>query len=116
MLESGLIFLSFAALYVAAAAPSVTFGDAGEFAACAAVWGLPHAPGYPFYSAAARAAGEILALGNWAYRTNLFSALAAAGALTVWPTPCAGRARPVRGAGPPPRFWASPLFSRAKAA
>lgn len=83
MLEGLLTFCAAFALYAASAAPSVTFGDAGEFAAAAASLGLPHAPDYPFYTLAARAFGEALRLGNWAYRTNLFSAAAAAAALVV---------------------------------
>src|SRR2546426_447385 len=83
MLEPLLIFLGFAGLGIAFMAPSVTFGDAGEFAAAACVWGIPHAPGYPFYGVLAKAVGTAAALGSWAYRTNLLSALAGAAALAL---------------------------------
>lgn len=83
MLESSLIFLAFAALGVFQAAPSVTTGDAGEFAAAAASWGVPHAPGYATWTVLAKALGTALPLGNWAYRTNLLSALCAAAALAL---------------------------------
>ncbi len=83
MLEFFAVFAAFGALGIAAMAPSVTFGDSGEFAASAAVWGLPHAPGYPLYVALAKALGTAAPMGNWAYRTNLFSVLAGAGALAV---------------------------------
>ena len=83
MLEAALTFAAAFALFAAGAAPSVTFGDAGEFTAAAATLGLPHAPDYPFYTLAARAFGVLAPLGNWAYRTNLFSAAASAAALAV---------------------------------
>ena len=83
MLESLLLFLAFAALGVFQAAPSVTTGDAGEFAAAAASWGVPHAPGYATWTVLAKALGTALPLGNWAYRANLLSALCAAAALAL---------------------------------
>lgn len=83
MLEAALTFAAALAFFAAGAAPSVTFGDAGEFTAAAAGLGLPHAPDYPLYTLAARAFGALMPLGNWAYRTNLFSAAAAAGALAL---------------------------------
>jgi tetratricopeptide (TPR) repeat protein len=83
MLEPLLIFFGFSALGLAAMAPAVTFGDAGEFTACAAGWGIAHAPGYPLYTILGKALGTALPLGNWAYRTNLLSCLAAAAALAL---------------------------------
>ncbi|MBI2387735.1 MAG: DUF2723 domain-containing protein [Elusimicrobia bacterium] len=83
MLESALLFLAFAALGVHQAAPSVTTGDAGEFAAAAASWGVPHAPGYAAWTVLAKALGTALPLGDWAYRANLLSALCAAAALAL---------------------------------
>ncbi|MCR4295350.1 MAG: DUF2723 domain-containing protein, partial [Elusimicrobia bacterium] len=73
----------FAALGVYQAAPSVTTGDAGEFAAAAASWGVPHAPGYATWTALAKALGTALPFGDWAYRANLLSALSAAAALAL---------------------------------
>ena len=78
MLEGALLFLVFAGLAIYQAAPSVTTGDAGEFAAAAATWGVPHAPGYPAWTILAKALGTVLACGDWAYRANLLSALCAA--------------------------------------
>lgn len=83
MLESSLLFLAFAALGIYQAAPSVTTGDAGEFAAAAATWGVPHAPGYATWTVLAKALGTLLPMGNWAYRANLLSALCAAAALAL---------------------------------
>ena len=101
MREAALTFAAGFLLFAAGAAPSVTFGDAGEFAACAATLSLPHAPDYPFYTLAARAFGDLVPLGNWAYRTNLFSALCAALALAVLGDALRrlGLSRAARGAG-----------------
>jgi hypothetical protein len=81
--ETGLVFFGFLALGVASLAPSVTFGDAGEFAACAATLGLAHAPSYPLLALLGKALGSLIPWGNWAYRTNLLSALCAAAALAL---------------------------------
>lgn len=83
MLEAAGLFSFFAALGIYQAAPAVTTGDAGEFAAAAAVWGVPHAPGYATWTVLAKALGAALPLGNWAYRANLLSALCAAAALAL---------------------------------
>ena len=83
MLEASIIFLAFATLGIYQAAPSVTTGDAGEFAAAAAAWGVPHAPGYATWTVLAKALGTALPMGNWAYRANLFSALCMAAALVL---------------------------------
>lgn len=98
MLEPALLFLAFAGLGIYQAAPSVTTGDAGEFAAAAAAWGVPHAPGYATWTVLAKALGTALPLGDWAYRSNLLSALCAAAALALlsdalrrWGAPRAAR-------------------------
>jgi len=83
MLESAFVFTAFVVLGIVQAAPSVTTGDAGEFAAAAATLAIPHAPGYPLYVLLAKSLGTLLPFGNWAYRTNLLSALAAAAALAL---------------------------------
>lgn len=83
MLEPLLLFLAFAALGIHQAAPTITTGDAGEFAAAASVWGVPHAPGYAAWTTLAKALGTMLPLGDWGYRTNLLSALCGAAALAV---------------------------------
>lgn len=64
-------------------APSITFGDAGELSSAAALLGLPHSPGYPLYVLLGKAAGSILRIGGWAYRTNLASAACSAAALAL---------------------------------
>ena len=97
-LEAYAVFLAFAALGIYQSAPSITTGDAGEFAAAAASGGVPHAPGYAAWTVLARALGTALPLGDWAHRANLLSALCAAGALAVlcgalrlWGAPRAAR-------------------------
>lgn len=83
MLEPLILFLAFAALGIYQAAPSITTGDAGELAAAASVWGVPHAPGYATWTMLAKALGTLLPLGDWGYRTNLLSALCGAAALAL---------------------------------
>lgn len=82
-LEPVLVFLGAAVLGIISRAPSVTFGDAGEFTACAATLGLAHAPSYPLAALMGRLLAILAPWGNWALRTNLLSALASAGALAV---------------------------------
>lgn len=78
------VFAAFFLLSLVQAAPSVTTGDAGEFAAAAAVLGVAHAPGYPLFVLLAKAFGVLLPLGNWAYRTNLLSAACGSAALALF--------------------------------
>jgi len=96
--EPVLVFLGFFAAGLWSAAPSVTFGDAGEYAASVATLGLPHAPGYPIYVLMSRALGTFLSAGNWAYRANVFSALCGALALAIFADAAkrAGLSRPAR--------------------
>ena len=92
----GLASLGF---YLATLAPGLTWaydsGDGGELAAAARTWGIAHSPGYPSYLLAARAF-TLLPVGEIATRTNLFSAVCAAGtsALITWTLVRAGK-RPV---------------------
>lgn len=80
---SAAVFAVFSLLGIAAAAPSVSFGDSGEFAAAAATLSVLHPPGYPLYALAGHAFGTLVPWGSWAWRMNLFSALCAAGALAL---------------------------------
>lgn len=73
-----LAFLGSFSLGLWGMAPSVSFGDSGEFAAAAATLSIPHAPGYPLFCLAARALGVLVPWAGWAYRTNLLSVLCAA--------------------------------------
>ncbi|MDE2489440.1 MAG: DUF2723 domain-containing protein, partial [Elusimicrobia bacterium] len=116
-MESAALFAGFALLGLAQAAPSITTGDAGELAACAAGLGVPHAPGYPLYVLALKAFGTLLPLAGWAWRANLFSALCGAAALALF-----ADALRLLGAGRTARLGAalllglSPLWREASAA
>ena len=68
------------AVYVLTLAPTVTFWDAGEFIAAARTLGIPHPPGTPLFVMIAHVWGLLVPVGEWAYRTNLLSALFSASA------------------------------------
>jgi hypothetical protein len=67
--------------YLLTLAPTVTFWDAGEFIAASKTLGIPHPPGTPLFVMIAHVWAMIFPLGEYAFRTNLLSALlSAAGA------------------------------------
>lgn len=66
--------------YVASLAPTVTFWDAGEFIAAAKVLGIPHPPGTPLFVLMGHVWGMLVPVGEFAYRTNLLSAVFGAAA------------------------------------
>lgn len=67
--------------YVWTLAPTVTFWDAGEFIAAAKILGVPHPPGTPVFILLAHVWADIVRIGEYAYRTNLMTAVfSAAGA------------------------------------
>jgi hypothetical protein len=67
--------------YLLTLAPTVTFWDAGEFIAAAKTLGIPHPPGTPLFVMIAHVWALIFPVGEYAFRTNLLSALlSAAGA------------------------------------
>ena len=68
------------AVYVFTLAPTVTFWDAGEFIAAARTLGIPHPPGTPLFVMIAHAWGMLVPIGEFAYRTNVLSALFSASA------------------------------------
>jgi hypothetical protein len=69
------------ALYVRTLAPSVLTGDSAEFQVLAYQMGIAHTPGYPVYIMLAKLF-TYLPIGDIAYRVNLFSAFAAAVAVS----------------------------------
>ena len=59
-------------------APTVTFWDAGEFIAAAKTLGIPHPPGTPLFVLIAHVWAMLFPIGEYAFRTNLLSALLSA--------------------------------------
>ncbi|NOT07076.1 MAG: DUF2723 domain-containing protein [Gemmatimonadales bacterium] len=70
--------------YLVSLAPSVTFWDAGEFIATMKILGIPHPPGTPLYVMMGHVWGMIFPVGEFAYRTNLLSALWSAAGAACW--------------------------------
>ncbi len=69
------IFAVILAGYVWTLAPTVTFWDAGEFIAAAKILGIPHPPGTPLFVLLGNFFGRLLPFGEFAYRTNLMTAI-----------------------------------------
>lgn len=67
--------------YVFTAAPHVTLLDSGEFLTAAQGFGVPHPPGYPFWTFCAWLFSHLLPFGNYAWKINVFSSFA--GSLAV---------------------------------
>ncbi|HEY7407869.1 MAG TPA: DUF2723 domain-containing protein [Gemmatimonadaceae bacterium] len=70
-------------VYGATLAPTVTLWDAGEFIAAVETLGIPHPPGTPLYVLVARVWSDALGFLPRALATNLFSAVATAGAAAL---------------------------------
>jgi hypothetical protein len=79
-LAAVLVALTVLAVYTLTLAPTVTFWDAGEFIAAARVLGIPHPPGTPLFVIIAHVWGTLIPFGEFAWRTNLLSAVLSAGA------------------------------------
>jgi hypothetical protein len=76
--------LAFFALYAATAAPSLValFDDSLEFQLVLPTFAIAHPTGYPLYTLLGGLWSRLLfPFGNWAWRVNIFSALAAASAV-----------------------------------
>jgi hypothetical protein len=74
------VFAVVLAGYVWTLAPTVTFWDAGEFIATAAILGIPHPPGTPLFVVMANVWSAVVPIGEFAYRTNLMTAVFSAAA------------------------------------
>lgn len=79
-----LVALAILAGYVWTLAPTVTFWDAGEFIAAANILGIPHPPGTPLFILMTHVWGLLLPVGEYAWRTNLFSAILSAAGAGFW--------------------------------
>ncbi|MBA2627984.1 MAG: DUF2723 domain-containing protein [Gemmatimonadales bacterium] len=64
--------------YILTLAPTVTFWDAGEFIAATRILGIPHPPGTPLFVLIAHVWALLVPVGEYAFRTNLLSALVSA--------------------------------------
>lgn len=80
-----LVFIIFLILYAATTAPSIVelFDDSLEFQLVLPTFGIAHPTGYPIYTLVGGLWSHLFPLGNWAWRVNLFSAIAAAGAVAL---------------------------------
>ena len=70
--------------YVWTLAPTVTFWDAGEFIAAARILGIPHPPGTPLFVLVAHVWGLLVPFGEYAWRTNLLTAIFSAAGAGFW--------------------------------
>jgi hypothetical protein len=70
--------------YVFTLAPTVTFWDAGEFIATSRILGIPHPPGTPLFTLIAHVWARLVPIGEFAYRTNLMTAVFSAAAATFF--------------------------------
>jgi hypothetical protein len=82
-LLAAVLAAAFLALYVRRLCPTLCLtGDSAELVSAAAVWGVPHAPGYPLFTAIGHAFAR-LPVGEVAWRVHLTSALAHAATVGV---------------------------------
>jgi hypothetical protein len=70
--------------YLISLAPSVTFWDAGEFVSSMKILGIPHPPGTPLFVMMGHVWGMIFPLGEFAWRTNLLTALFSSASAACW--------------------------------
>ena len=70
--------------YLVSLAPSVTFWDAGEFVAAMKILGIPHPPGTPLFVMMGHVWAMVFPFGEYAFRTNLLSALFSAAGAGCW--------------------------------
>jgi hypothetical protein len=109
-------------LYGATAAPSIVelFDDSLEFQLVAPTFGIAHPTGYPLYVLLGGLWSRVLfPVGNWAWRMNLFSALAAATTVAlVYALACrlttlhAGKPNPWAGLAAALTFGLGPIWWR----
>jgi hypothetical protein len=95
-------------LYAATTAPSIVeiFDDSLEFQLVGPTFGIAHPTGYPLYILLSGIWSRLLLpVGNWAWRMNLFSALAAAAAVGM----TTAVAQQLTAAGKGRLIWAPPL-------
>ncbi len=81
----GVLFVLSLAIYAATMSRGITWlntgPDGGDFISAARAFGVPHPTGYPTYTLLLRVFGDVVAIGDHAFRANLLSVLL--GASTV---------------------------------
>ncbi len=83
-LPAAIVGLVVLAGYIWTLAPTVTFWDAGEFIAASRTLGIPHPPGTPLFVFLTHVWGTLFPFGEYAWRTNLFSAILSAAGSAFW--------------------------------
>jgi len=79
-----LLFLLFFGFYCFFQLKSIYGGDSGDFVAAAWLWGIPHPPGYPFYTIIASILVHFLPFFTPAWRIGLISSFSSALSLAVF--------------------------------
>lgn len=74
-LAAALVTVVSLVLYIYTLMPNVGLLDSGELVTAATLFGVPHPPGYPFWSLTGFILTNILPIGNYAWRINLLSAI-----------------------------------------
>jgi hypothetical protein len=111
------LFAALAVLMTCMASPSVGWRDAGELGSAAFQLGIAHPTGFPLVLLVSHALAALLPLGDAAFRLNMASALAMAGAATLAArlahasVPRRGQAGPVAGCLVVIGFLMSPTLS-----
>ncbi|HEY2729105.1 MAG TPA: DUF2723 domain-containing protein [Polyangia bacterium] len=70
-------------LYAVTLCPTIYVEDSAEFSTAAAIFGIPHPPGYPLYSLLAGLFVRVLPVGDVGFRSNMFSAVCGAGTVAA---------------------------------
>jgi hypothetical protein len=81
---AAVVFAAVLTGYVITLAPTVTFWDAGELIASTKILGIPHPPGTPLFVLMGNVWAGLVRIGEFAYRTNLMTAVFSAAAAAMF--------------------------------